>query len=66
MTTSHICPGPGCKRAVPSHMLACSRHWYQVSAPTRSWVYRAWANGAGAGSDDHMQAIDQAISEMKP
>lgn len=63
---SHECPGPGCKRRIPPHMLACKRHWYQVSADTRNRVWRAWANGAGAGSDEHWAAIEQAVTEMKP
>jgi len=63
---NHTCPGPGCTASVPTHMLACRRHWYQVSPATRAWVWQAWANGAGAGTADHMAAIDQAITEMKP
>ena len=55
---NHECPGPGCTKSVPPHMLACKRHWYQVSPATRQWVARAWA--------DHMRALKQAISEMKP
>lgn len=63
---NHNCPGPGCKRQVPPDKLACPRHWYQVSPPVRSLVYRTWAGGMGAGTDEHMAAMDQAISEMKP
>jgi hypothetical protein len=47
-------------------MLACGRHWRQVTPATQRRVYAAWQRGAGAGSDEHMQAIDQAIAEMRP
>ena len=63
---NHICPGPGCEQEVPSHMLACSRHWYQVPKPIRTAVYRAWADGAGAGSGEHMAAMDAAVRTMRP
>lgn len=63
---NHECPGPGCTKSVSPRMLACKRHWNQVSSATQQWVYRAWANGLGSGSADHMRAMDQAISEMKP
>jgi hypothetical protein len=63
---THECPGPGCERRMPVHMLACKRHWYQVSAATRSRVWKAWANGAGAGTVEHTEAIFQAMAEMRP
>lgn len=65
MTDTHECPGPGCSRKVASHMLACRRHWFQVSAATRRRVWDAWAGGLGAGTNEHTDAITQAISEMK-
>lgn len=61
--TSHECPGPGCNRRVPRDMLACRRHWYQVSAATRARVWRAY-RGDDAGT--HAEAITAAIAEMKP
>lgn len=60
----HQCPGPKCARVVSDEMLACRRHWYQVSRVTRSWVWRTYAHGNGMGSDKHNEAIVQAISEM--
>lgn len=61
---SHDCPRQGCGRRVPSHMLACARHWYQVPKPLRLAVWAAWNNGAGAGTMAHRGAIDAAISAM--
>lgn len=66
MSRLHACPGPGCKREVEYDKLACPRHWYQVSAKTRRRVWDAWAGGAGAGSDEHADAIRAAAAEMKP
>ena len=64
--TGHTCPGPGCEAEIPYEMLACRRHWYQVSPATRKAVWAAWRNGRGAGSNAHMRAIEQAIGEMRP
>jgi len=62
----HECPGPGCKQSIPYHMLACRRHWYQVSPATRRRVWGTWAVGSGAGTPEHSEAIEQAVSEMRP
>lgn len=61
---SHKCPGPLCTKDVSDEMLACSGHWYQVSAATRSAVWRAWSNGMGAGTPAHTAAISNAVSQM--
>ena len=63
---THRCPGPDCDKQVPPDMLACPRHWYQVPRPLRSAVYRAWDDGAGAGSPEHTAAIGAAIGKMRP
>jgi hypothetical protein len=47
-------------------MLACSRHWYQVPRPVRNAVWRAWRNGAGAGTEAHQLAMHLAIADMRP
>jgi hypothetical protein len=60
----HRCPGPECEAMVPSDMLACSRHWYQVPRQLRTAVYRAWDYGVGAGTPAHIAAMDAAISRM--
>jgi len=54
----HNCPGPGCDAQVP--------YWYQVPRPLRIAVYRAWADGAGAGSAEHVAAMDAAVARMRP
>jgi hypothetical protein len=66
MNGSHECPGPRCGKQIRDDMLACSRHWYQVSAKTRRRVWAAWRNGEGAGTDEHTAAIYQAVQEMTP
>jgi hypothetical protein len=47
-------------------MLACRRHWLQVSAPVQSLVWNAWAGGMGEGSQEHRDAMMAAIAEMRP
>lgn len=61
---AHRCPGPDCTRQVPDHMLACGRHWRQVSGPTQRLVYATWGGGAGAGTIEHTEAMAKAIEEM--
>jgi len=63
----HECPGPDCTvETVPDDMLACSPHWYQVPKPLRTAVYRAWGNGAGAGTAAHRSALLAAVRTMRP
>lgn len=61
---SHKCPGPDCSRQVADHMLMCRPHWYQVPRTLRDDVWNAWQNGAGAGSEEHNQAIITAIEAI--
>lgn len=70
--STHRCPGPGCDRQVSATMLACRRHWFQVSEPVRTEVWRAWRAllRSDIADDDaerrHTAAMDAAIAEMKP
>jgi hypothetical protein len=57
----HRCPGAGCSAEVPADRLACPRHWYALPAPLRAAIWRAWDNGAGAGSPAHTAAIAAAL-----
>lgn len=61
---SHECPATGCTKAVNAGMLMCQTHWYMVPGPLRSAVWAAWANGLGAGSAEHRQAIRAAIEAV--
>lgn len=60
----HECPADGCQKQVANDMLMCSGHWYKVPAHLRKAVWRAWDNGAGAGSDEHNRAITAAIAAV--
>lgn len=60
---THECPREGCPRRVTSELLACSRHWYSVTNRTRIRVWKAFRDH-GPGSDEHLAAITQAITEM--
>lgn len=60
----HKCPKDGCMAPVPVDMLACRQHWYSVPKPIRMAVWRAWDNGAGAGTPEHTRAIEAAVSAM--
>jgi hypothetical protein len=63
---THECPGPGCTRRVPSHMLACARHWRQVPMNLQQRVYRTWNRGAGYGTPEHHEAMQAAVATMRP
>lgn len=59
--STHTCPVPGGDRDVPNDMLMCSRHWFTVPKPLRKALYRAWRNGAGMGSAEHVAAMKACI-----
>ncbi len=72
---THRCPGPECSRRVPSNMLACSRHWFQVPREVRDEVWAAWRSlqrGAAtpeeleAKNERHGRAMAAAIPTMRP
>lgn len=58
---SHKCPGPSCRKDVPTDHLMCPQHWYMVPKPLRTAVYRAYDRGKGALSDAHIAACRAAI-----
>lgn len=60
---SHKCPGSACggKADVPTDMLACRKDWYRLPRGLRNRVWAAWANGEGAGSDEHNAAVTEAL-----
>lgn len=63
--SSHVCPVGACSSQVPDHMLMCGRHWRLVSSNLQSRLYRAWARGRGAGSDEHAEAMRLCIEEVE-
>lgn len=62
----HECPGPDCTKQVAYELYACRRHWYQVPLPLRKAVYDTWAGGAGAGTPEHIEALQLAFERMTP
>jgi hypothetical protein len=61
----HTCPYPGCDEQVAVQRLACRRHWYTVSKPTRDRVWDTYRNRGGAGSAAHAAAVTDAVDEMR-
>lgn len=59
--STHTCPVPGGTADVRQDMLMCSRHWYTVPQPLRKALYRAWRNGDGMGSAEHVAAMQSCI-----
>ena len=64
MDDTHECPGYGCTRRVPEHMLACRADWSRIPRVLRDAVWAAWDNGRGAGSPAHRAAITAAIDAI--
>lgn len=58
---THRCPAPGCLYKVRDSMLTCREHWFALPAGLRDAIWRAWRNGAGAGSEEHAAAIREAV-----
>lgn len=61
----HECPRRGCRRMVSQDQLACSKDWFLVPAKTRSAIWRAWDNGRGAASPEHVVLIASAIEYLE-
>ena len=61
---SHQCPADGCAQAVTPSVLMCRPHWYLVPKPLRNAVWAAWAEGAGAGTLAHYEAIRAATAAV--
>jgi hypothetical protein len=62
---THACPIRGCGKRVPDYQLMCGRHWRLVHPNLQRRLYRAWARGAGAGSDEHAEAMRLCIEEVQ-
>jgi hypothetical protein len=58
---SHRCPARGCDTVVDDSKLMCRADWYRVPRPLRTAVTRAYAGGAGLGSEALRHAQDLAI-----
>jgi hypothetical protein len=61
---SHKCPATGCPQRVADHMLMCRPHWYMVPRELREPVWDAWQSGAGAGTEEHNDAIRAAVAAV--
>lgn len=59
---THQCPAKGCTARLPRNLLACSGHWYSVSAATRRLVNRLWRDDPF--SMEYLRAREQAVGEM--
>ena len=55
--TTHQCPVDGCLVMVSAALLMCARHWRMVPESLRAEVWATWADGSGAGSLAHLQAL---------
>lgn len=61
----HTCPVGECPETVADHLLMCGRHWRLVPADIGRRLYRAWRGGAGAGTDEHTEAMAAAIAAVE-
>jgi hypothetical protein len=61
----HDCPIDRCVQRVPHHQLMCRRHWRMVPAADATAVYGTWRNGRGAGSEEHIEAMNMAIAAVE-
>jgi hypothetical protein len=58
----HVCPGPECEIRLPSHVLACSTHWYRLPAELRSHIRRAWN---AQDLIEHRRAVRFAVEVLR-
>lgn len=62
--STHECPADGCNRRVAPGMLMCPADWRRVPGPVRRALWRAWDDGAGAGTPAHHAAMAAAIRSV--
>lgn len=60
----HICQASGCARTIPHGMLMCKIHWYRVPLDIQRRVWRHFKPGAAKQSDEHRQAVRDAIQAV--
>ena len=61
---THRCPIGDCRERVERERLMCPLHWRLVPCALKRAVYRAWQDGAGAGSREHQTAIRACIDTV--
>lgn len=62
---SATCPGPSCTEQVPSDMLMCRRHWFQVPKDLRQEVLSAWRERLRALEGTQDGTYDAAVDRHK-
>jgi hypothetical protein len=60
----HRCAASGCKRVVRDDMLMCRADWFRVPKWIRDEVWRAWDDGRGKLSPQHVRAIEAAVAAV--
>lgn len=64
MSAYHQCPIDSCQVEVAARRLMCVRHWAMVPGPLGTAVYAAWKQGRGAGTEEHIAAMQAAIDAV--
>jgi hypothetical protein len=64
LSDQHKCPIDNCAEYLPSHILMCRRHWYQVPPHLRQGVYQTWCNGKPANLQDYLTARTEAVRSV--
>lgn len=61
---THECPAARCLVRVAAHQLMCRKHWKLVTPAMQREVYRTWKGGMGAGTIEHIKAMESAIAAV--
>jgi hypothetical protein len=62
---THHCHVPGCKKAVPPHLLMCLKHWTSVPKHLRNRVWKTYRRGQEVDkkpSPEYLAAAQAAIN----
>ena len=60
--TTHKCPVDNCNKQIPSHILMCTPHWYQVPSSLQRQVYAHWHRGNPI--EDYLDVRAEAIRSV--
>jgi hypothetical protein len=62
--SDHRCPTAGCENQVAADQLVCLKHWRLVPRDLQRALCRAYAGGAGAFTDEHIDAMYACVDAV--
>jgi hypothetical protein len=65
LTPAGRCPLPSCGTPIDPTRLMCRHHWNLIPQQIRDRVWATWHSGQAAASQEHQNAVSQAITACR-